>query len=61
MRIIRINQEVVRYMRTPEARDKFLSAGVEPVGSSPEEFSATIKSEMTRLGKVIKEAGIRAE
>jgi tripartite-type tricarboxylate transporter receptor subunit TctC len=31
------------------------------VGSSPEAFAATIKSEMARMGKVIRDAGIRAE
>jgi tripartite-type tricarboxylate transporter receptor subunit TctC len=34
---------------------------VETVGGSPQEFAAAIKSDMARLGKVIKDAGIRAE
>ena len=36
-----------------------MNAGVEVVASTADEFSAVIKSEMSRLGKVIKEAGIR--
>jgi tripartite-type tricarboxylate transporter receptor subunit TctC len=34
---------------------------METVGSSPEKLAATIKSEMARMGKVIKEAGIREQ
>ena len=56
----RLNQEAVRYLRTPEAKDGFMkSGGSEVVASTPEQFGAKIKSEMVRLGKVIKEAGIR--
>jgi len=59
--INRLNQETVRFLKTPEAKERFLSAGVEPVGTSPEEFTAKIKSEVARLQKVIKSAGIRLE
>ena len=40
---------------------KFFNAGVETVASSPEQLSALMKSEIVRLGKVIKDAGIRDE
>jgi len=56
-----LHRATVRFLRTPEARERFLNAGVEPVGTSPAEFTAKIKSEVTRLQKVIKSAGIRLE
>ena len=59
--IRRLNQEVVRVLLRPDIKERFLNVGVETVGSSPEEFAATIKSEMGRLGKVIRDAGIRDE
>ena len=40
---------------------KFFNTGVETAGTAPEEFSAKIKSEMTRLGKVIRDADMRAD
>jgi hypothetical protein len=43
------------------ARNPFPPNPCEPVGSPPEEFGAVVKSEMTRLGKIIREAGIRDE
>ena len=42
-------------------RDKFLNTGVETVGSTPDAFTAAIKSDTVRMGKVIKDAGIKAE
>ena len=59
--ITRLNQEILRYVRSPEAREKFLAAGIETVGNSPAEFDTIIKTEMALLGKVIKDAGIKGE
>ncbi len=57
----RLNREIVTVLNKPEVRERFFNAGSEVVGSSPEEFGAMVKADMVRMGKVIKEAGIRAE
>ncbi len=57
----RLNRETVRVLNQPEVEAKFFAYGVQVVGSSPEQLAATMKAEMVRLGKVIKEAGIRVE
>ena len=57
----RLNQEIVRLLNQPDIKQKFFDSGVEIVGSSPEQLAAKIKSDIARLGKVIKDAGIRAE
>ena len=59
--ISRLNQEVTRYLKTPEAKERFFSAGTEAYGSTPEHLASVMKSEMARLGKLIKEAGIQAD
>jgi tripartite-type tricarboxylate transporter receptor subunit TctC len=59
--INRLNQEIVRYLKTPEAKERFLTQGAEAVGSSPAEFAAAIKSDMATWGKVIKDAGIKED
>jgi tripartite-type tricarboxylate transporter receptor subunit TctC len=59
--IARLNQEIVPYLRRADIREKFFSAGMEPLGGPPEELAATVKSEMNRLGKVIKATGITLE
>ena len=55
----RLNQEINRVLNQADVKQRFLNTGVETVGTTPAELSARIKSEMTKLGKVIKEAGIR--
>ena len=57
--VTRLNREIVQVLNRAEVKERFINSGVEPVGSSPEEFAATVKSEMSRLGKIIKVAGIR--
>ncbi len=59
--VTQLNQEIVRVLSRTEVKEKFLNSGVETVGSSPEEFAAAIRSDMARMAKVIKDAGIRGE
>ena len=44
-----------------EVKERFFNSGLEVVGSSPQALATKIKSEMASMGKVIKDAGIRAE
>ena len=57
--INRLNQEVVRFLARTDVKEKFFATGVEPIGSSPIELAGAMKSEISRMGKVIKDAGIR--
>lgn len=59
--INRLNRETVQIINMPDVKERFLNAGGEVGGSSPQELAAWIKSEMTRWGKVIKDAGISPE
>ena len=59
--VSRLNQEIVRYLARADVKEKFFAAGVETIGSSPEELAAAMKSEMARMGKVIKDNSIREE
>ena len=59
--IKRLNQEVVLYLNQPNVKQRILDSGEEVVGSSAAEFAAKVKAEMARMGKVIKDAGIKAD
>jgi tripartite-type tricarboxylate transporter receptor subunit TctC len=59
--INRLSQEIVRMLGQGEVKERFLASGAETVGSSPQELAATMKSDMARMDKVIKDAGIRAD
>jgi tripartite-type tricarboxylate transporter receptor subunit TctC len=56
-----LNREIVKGLNKPEVKELLARDGTEVVGSSPQEFTASIKDEMTSLGKVIKAAGIRTD
>lgn len=59
--ITRLHTGVVRALQNPEVRQRLLNDGAEPVGSSPEEFAAYLRSETTKWAQVIKAAGIKPE
>lgn len=54
----RLNRDIVRVLNRPDIRERLLGIGVEAVGSTPQETAATIRSELTKWTKIIKEAGI---
>ena len=58
--IERYNTELVRILKRPEVREKLVGIDFEVIGSTPEEFGALIKSEITRWGEVIRRTGARA-
>lgn len=59
--INRLNQEIVQFLLKPETKERLLNAAVEVIGSTPQQLADTVKSSMSRLGNVIKDAGIRAD
>ncbi|NJD87127.1 MAG: tripartite tricarboxylate transporter substrate binding protein [Betaproteobacteria bacterium] len=57
---MKIQAEVVRILKIPEIREKLVHQGVDPVGSTPDEFAAYIKSETEKWAKVVRMAGAQA-
>jgi tripartite-type tricarboxylate transporter receptor subunit TctC len=57
----KLNAEVVKILAMPDVRDRFLAQGVEPVGSTPEQFGEHIRAQMSKWAKVVKDAGVKAE
>jgi tripartite-type tricarboxylate transporter receptor subunit TctC len=59
--VARLNTENAKVMTAPGSRDRIVGAGFDPMTSTPRQFADFIKTENVRWGKVIKDAGIRAE
>jgi tripartite-type tricarboxylate transporter receptor subunit TctC len=57
----KLNAEVLKILAMPDVRERFTAAGVEPVGSTPEQFGEHIRSQMAKWGKVVQDAGVKAE
>ena len=54
-----LNREVRRVLVQSDVKERLFATGAEPVGSSPEEFTAIIKTESARMAKLVKDAGIK--
>jgi tripartite-type tricarboxylate transporter receptor subunit TctC len=57
----RLHAETVKILALPEIRERLVSLGTEPVGNTPEEFSAYLRSEIAKWGKVVKESGAKVD
>lgn len=56
--IAKLNGEIVRAVRAADVQASLAAEGAEPVGSSPEEFAAYIREEITRWEGAVKTAGL---
>jgi tripartite-type tricarboxylate transporter receptor subunit TctC len=59
--VTRLHDEIVRALRDAEVGKRLAADGAEAVGSSPEAFTAFIRSESEKWAKVASAAGIKAE
>jgi tripartite-type tricarboxylate transporter receptor subunit TctC len=57
----KLSEEIAKITRSPDMRNKLLEMGVDPVGSSPEEFKARIDSDIAKWKQIAKKAGIKIE
>jgi tripartite-type tricarboxylate transporter receptor subunit TctC len=59
--VARIQRDAARVVNQPETRERLISMGVDIIASTPEEFGTFLRSEIARYGKVVKDAGLKAE
>jgi tripartite-type tricarboxylate transporter receptor subunit TctC len=58
---MRISADVAKAVRQPDVKERMANQGIDPVGSTPEEHLAYVKAEFVRIGRVAREANIRAD
>jgi tripartite-type tricarboxylate transporter receptor subunit TctC len=59
--VSRLSVETARILKQPDVNKRVSELGAEPVGSTPEEFAALIKSEIAKWAKVIKDANVELQ
>jgi tripartite-type tricarboxylate transporter receptor subunit TctC len=59
--IDQLHAEVVKALKQPEVAKRLAAEGAEVIGSTPEEFGAHLRSELARVGSVVRAAGIQIE
>lgn len=56
-----LHREIVKAIALPDVKERLATLGFEPVANTPEQFSDQIKVEITKWGKVIRDAKLKAE
>ena len=56
-----LNRGLVRIIALPETRKAFVELGIEPVGTSPEDFGKYLRAEIARWSDVMRAHNIRGE
>lgn len=56
--IYKLRDEMARALAMPDVKSRLASVGFEPVGSTPEQFTRHLVTEIARWRKVVKDAGI---
>ncbi len=59
--ITKLHDAVVKQIRSPEFRDRLVELAFDPVGDTPEEFAALIRTEIPKWKKVVRDADIKVE
>jgi len=57
----RVSTEIAAVVRTPEVSARLAELGAEPVGSTPEEFTAYNRSEAAKWAKIVKDSGAKVD
>ncbi|WP_395057699.1 Bug family tripartite tricarboxylate transporter substrate binding protein, partial [Polaromonas sp.] len=59
--VAKLNAAFVAALNSPEAKARFAALMAEPVGNSPEQFGAFMKSELVKYEKVVKASGAKVD
>jgi tripartite-type tricarboxylate transporter receptor subunit TctC len=57
----RVSSDVAAVVRMPEVRTRLAELGAEPVGNTPEEFTAYNRSELAKWAKIVKDSGAKVD
>jgi tripartite-type tricarboxylate transporter receptor subunit TctC len=57
----RLNREIVRALKSPELHQQLVSQGVDPVGSTPQQYAEHVRNEVAKWAKVIAASNIKGD
>ena len=59
--VAKLQGEIAKILQLPDIREKLSAAGGEPVGNTPEQLAALMRSESARYADIVKRGNIKAE
>ena len=57
----RLHSEITQALARPDVRERLSGIGLDPIGNSPQEFAAQVKTDIAKWRKVIQEVKIKAD
>ncbi len=57
----RLHGDIMKAMAAPDVRERLAAIAMEPVGNTPEAFTAQVKADIARWGRVIREGNIKVD
>ena len=57
----KLNAEIVRILKLPDIQKRFADIGAQPVGNTPAEMAATIKSDTEKYAVLVKKANVKID
>jgi tripartite-type tricarboxylate transporter receptor subunit TctC len=57
----KLSQELIRIVKLPDVKERLNGYGLDAVGSTPDEFSALIRSETVTFAKLVKQIGLKPQ
>lgn len=59
--VARLNAEVNKVLQLPEVREKIAEGGAAAVGGTPDEFTAFVRTDYAKWGRIVKESGVKLD
>ncbi len=56
-----LNREIVKVLKSPEIAQQLVPLGIDPVGSTPEQYAESIRRNMEKYGKLVRLSGARID
>ena len=53
--------ESLKFVKDPQNRERLIASGIDPLGTTTEEFAAYVKSEVEKWARVIKATGAKPD
>jgi tripartite-type tricarboxylate transporter receptor subunit TctC len=59
--VARLNSEIAKALAIPDVKERLIATGYDPSGQPADQFAAVVSSDLAKMGKIVKGAGIQAK
>jgi tripartite-type tricarboxylate transporter receptor subunit TctC len=59
--VVKVQQDTAKVLQTPDTREKLAREGVNPAGTTPEQFASMIEKDIALMAKVVKAANVKLD